>query len=688
MNAITASMGSRDSGRGFSRAESLISFIVIALCLVGTLGSVLAAQFYMVEDRTLLGIQPWTMQSWFHEVVTEAGTIQRFRPLYVAYVAFGATWFARNPLVWHMVTLLWGVISLFLFYRVARRLGAGIVASALFVAVLAFNGNQSWIWINLIPQETLGVLFLSIAAWAFSIAPNSVRKSGWDALGTLSLIAAGLTKESFVLVIPAMLGFRFLLERKIVGSAWGDCFLALKRPLIAGALFFCIALATIVWIMRSNPTGFSASATGLSFASFNPVRWWGLLGAFGLTAPLLLALGVLAIQGYLRQDKRTMLLLVLLTCMAWLIPQLVLYTKGIDGRYAFPAVIAVVAMITLGFTAAPRRMMWVPQIVILALLLPAVVKGALYANKSANWLAAETVSLDRMVKFVGQNTPASYSVVIAGDAGTGYGLEALYYSLPIYLQLTGSQSPVYAWPLVSKGPRNATQAAQAAAGAKVFDPQTTGPEQVGAIIVIDNFTSGLDTGPVSGWLGRQQWNELHFDESFRYADDSAKDLASDMVRHKVLIPAKRMQVNDLVTIERSLADLIGVDAKIDGPPWGLEKDYAGPGKIAWIGYGDTQGLGGTFMATAAHRIKLTVHAIPGPSRDGYERTAELALGRGPEQRVVSKKFNGDIWEFEAELQPGENPFRLRVVDRPTVAHLPNGDTRTLMALVRRITVSE
>ena len=298
------------SGRNISAVEGSSCFLVIVVCMLLIFGNVLTAKFFMVEDRTLLGLQPWTIHSWYQSVVSDAVDVQRFRPLYMAYVAIGASWFARNPLVWHLVTLLWGAISLFLFYCVARRLGASIVAAIVFVALLALSGNQSWIWVNLIPQETLGVLFLSIAAWAFSHAPVSRFRGRWDALGMLALIFAGLTKESFILVFPAMLILRLFLEWCATGS-WRVAFVNLKFQLLAGALFFVAGIATVFVIMMSRPDGFSATASGLSSASFRPDRWWQLLSALGLNLPLLLSVASLAVCAVRKPEFRLPLAAVL-----------------------------------------------------------------------------------------------------------------------------------------------------------------------------------------------------------------------------------------------------------------------------------------------------------------------------------------------------------------------------------------
>lgn len=672
----------------FRAVEGLLAALVIAGCVLLLLGNLLSAQFYLVEDHHLLGIRPWTIGSWLERIQLDIVEFQRFRPLYWSYVAAGASWFGRNPLVWHFFALLWGALSLFLFYRTARRLGCSVVAAIMFVAVLGFSSNQSWVWINCIPQETLGVALLSLSAWAFVMAPGSRHKRLCDVSGFTGLALAGLSKESFVLVIPAMLMLRLVRERQVTQAPWPQCLVRLKALVLAGAVMFAVGMAVVVGIMLSNPNGYSANAAGVSLSSFNPLRWWEQISRLGLALPLGIALVLLVVQLIRMPEHRGELLGAALTVIAWVAPQLVLYSHGIDERYLFPAVIGISAAITFGFSIVPRGLFCAPQLLILALVLPVVVDGSRWANKTANWLTAETISANRMVTFLAENLPTDKVVVIAANPDTGYGYEALY-SLPIYLKLAGGRAKTYGWPLESRGTQGYSQAGAMVRSAR--GDLAPPPSSVGAIVLIDTFTLGLKTEPIAHWMIGSQWKELSFSESYRYLSQRGLFQAeSAKVSHKVLVPevASGSRSHAIVSIDPGLGSNVVVSPVINGPPWGLEDDYSGPGKIAWLGHGDAQGLGGVITSAATREVTLTVEAVIGPSRPDYARTVELALGEGAGQRVIRREFSGGIWEFKAQLQEGENPFRIRVLDAPTVKELPNGDKRTLMALVRRITISK
>jgi hypothetical protein len=220
---------------------------------------------------------------------------------------------------------------------------------------------------------------------------------------------------------------------------------------------------------------------------------------------------------------------------------------------------------------------------------------------------------------------------------------------------------------------------------KALDPRT-----VGAIVLVDTFTPGLEQAPLIAWLGDTQWRELTFSEPSRYFSPAEwRYVDAGDVSHKVLVPAEASATeNKMITIDPSVSSDVGANPLLDGPPWGLEQDYAGPGLIAWLGQGNAQGMGGTLTSKTAQTVTVAIDVVPGPSRPGITRTVELDVGEGADQRVLRQTFVGGIWRFKVELRPGANPFRLGILDDPTVLVQPNGDKRTMLALVRRIKVSK
>jgi hypothetical protein len=56
------------------------------------------------------------------------------------------------------------------------------------------------------------------------------------------------------------------------------------------------------------------------------------------------------------------------------------------------------------------------------------------------------------------------------------------------------------------------------------------------------------------------------------------------------------------------------------------------------------------------------------------------------QQSQRQVFEGPAWTFRLTMEPGANHFRLRVIDEATITVQPNGDTRRLMALLRRVTL--
>ena len=126
---------------------------------------------------------------------------------------------------------------------------------------------------------------------------------------------------------------------------------------------------------------------------------------------------------------------------------------------------------------------------------------------------------------------------------------------------------------------------------------------------------------------------------------------------------------------------------LDSPPWGLERDYAGPGSIVWIGQGDEEGLGGVLSSTREQAVNIALEVVPGPSRSDHRRTVEFSIDNRAGLQIQREVFEGGHWKFNVILQPGVNHFRLRLLDEATVSIQPNGDTRRLLALLRRVTIN-
>jgi hypothetical protein len=674
-----------------ARREYLWVLMAIAGLFLSLFGRALQAKFYVVEDHILVAGSSWGIPGWVARITADIQDYARLRPVYWMYYAIGSLAFGVNPHLWHAATILWGVLTCYLFYVALRTIGADIVSSFIFVLLLVLSGGQNWIWINLVPQETIGMLLTATAVWGIAVASQRSQPGRADVVTLTTMALAGLVKESFVLLIPALLLLRWTCQKCLNGQSWRESLHQLRVPLTVGALVFVIEITLVMVVLLSKPGGYSAEASGLSVASFAPTRWLRIVWPLTWYHQLVVAAGVF-LWVSLWFDKtvsHTCLLASMGIFAAWSIPQVVLYTKGLNERYLFPAIVCVAAAIAWELSILWRRHLWPLWVVGVLLILPVVMSGVRSTTTTVGWFTAETLAANRVVEFVAQNVRADQTILMAGDAGTAYGFEATY-SLPLYLKMAGSNSPFYLWPLVARGERSALHIAASKNNTAFRYPDSLTPHAVGAIIIVDTSVPALDAKALASWLADTRWREINFAEPYYgFSISEFKYVKAGEVNHKILLPAASgvPGKRSLIVVDPLLTAVVSVSPLLDAPPWPLEPDPAGPGSILWLGQGDAQGLGVDVSSTMERSVDIVLELVPGPGRPDSHRTIEFRLENRAGQSRQRKMYEGGQLRFNATLLPGGNRLRLAVLDEVLVRVQPNGDTRPLLALLRGVVVT-
>ncbi len=200
----------------------------------------------------------------------------------------GGKLFGTNPHLWHAATLVWGVFTCYLFYIFLRKIGADMASSFVFVLLLVLSGNQNWIWLNLIPQETMGMLLTAVAVWAIAAASQQGAAHHWDILALAAMALGGLFKESFVILMPALLLLRWICQKFFNDESWRETLRRLRLPLAIGALIFVIEITLVMEVFLSNPDGYGARTVVLSGANFRSRGWLQIFSAITLNVQLVL----------------------------------------------------------------------------------------------------------------------------------------------------------------------------------------------------------------------------------------------------------------------------------------------------------------------------------------------------------------------------------------------------------------
>jgi len=438
-------MDNRKSKPGNWPHNPLIEYVVVFIVLSGLFfflfGSTLQAQLTLIDDHEIIRFSSPKSSLW--EVLGNDLQGGRFRPLYYSFRFAEITAFGTNPQAWHFATISFGVLTCFFLYLAVRKIGADIFSALLFAAMFTMTGSIAEIWYRLGPNETLGMLLLAFSIWAIANAARSDSPQFWDGLALTVMALTGLTKESFVLVIPALLLLRWTLQCWLHRETWQQALFTLWKPMLGGFLTFVVEIAILIAVMLYKPKGYGPAIVGLSLVSFDPRRWYEHLIS---TETILLifyypiSFILLAVYWPREKPKRSYLAAAFLIYLAWVIPQLVLYSNLMFARYVFPALVGIAAINLLALTIVRHRRGWILWTLCALGFLPSIWCGLNFTTGFANYYTADTQAVHEMVTYLARNINPNRSIVIVGDVVKE---QEHIFSLGVHLRFAGSASPIY-----------------------------------------------------------------------------------------------------------------------------------------------------------------------------------------------------------------------------------------------------
>jgi hypothetical protein len=256
----------------------------------------------------------------------------RFRPLFWIYLQvvsclpWGDNMFAQG-----LVKILLNIIAAFILYVTGRNINWTHRDSLLF-AGLTMLGTQSAIFYQTVSQETTGLLLWALSLYGLAkyvYTSNKIRR-WYYALFVLTSLGAALTKESFILVLPAGYIFYGMLYSENHST---DFLNTLLRTWKTGLFLCLLTVAGLAAVLAFAGNGAMDTHSGLK------PYLKALLYLYGISGGV-----VLAIAGtfYLLWRTKTNLsswIYPLLLFLFITVPQIVLYaSSGIVDRYLIPAI--------------------------------------------------------------------------------------------------------------------------------------------------------------------------------------------------------------------------------------------------------------------------------------------------------------------------------------------------------------
>lgn len=317
---------------------ALLAFAVFVAALMYVMAPMASAQFSHVDDHEIAVIIGPSQHIALTDVPGKIAqyaieTNGRFRPGYFTLRVLEATFAGTYVPIWYLdrfiLALLAGAALLALAYGYVTRLPL-IVLPLMLIA-----GPQAEMWTRLGPQETYAVpmILAGLALWRWR----------HQTAGLAFLLAAGLVKESFVLLIPAVMAW----------MAWRQGRQAWKSILCVGIVGGLEAAAVAVEMLRygdfyaqTRTLASIVAAAGTMLGQFSVDNGWYIAGLLGLGAAVSIRSG---------ERPRPALILAAAAFILVFVPQAYFYggnPPDIEGRYLAPAMFFAILVAGLGYWVA------------------------------------------------------------------------------------------------------------------------------------------------------------------------------------------------------------------------------------------------------------------------------------------------------------------------------------------------
>ena len=290
----------------------------------------LEAPFELQDDHRIIAplIHPHdgALASWLASIRTDFDVVGRFRPVNQVFDVIGPLLLGPNPRVWHGLSLVLALAVTVLLFDAARVALASAPAAFVFaiLTLLAPDPGPTAAWYRLGPKEAWGMLFLAAA-----LVVMVRRGPDWLAFALAALCA--LSKEPFVLLVPALFGVHVYFSRRNV-----------RTLAVAYGALFAIGLAGIALAVR----GAGARSYGAQSLTLTPADMLRAALADVVRAPTLAAWFVPVVLALFLWPRGKPLLWGALLFAAWAGPQYALYATrgGMWDHYWLPCVVAFAAV--------------------------------------------------------------------------------------------------------------------------------------------------------------------------------------------------------------------------------------------------------------------------------------------------------------------------------------------------------
>jgi hypothetical protein len=338
------------------RFHQVCAGAITLLIVVGTYVGGLAAPFELQDDHRIIApaITPHrgAVRMWLDALRLDVVEVGRFRPVNQVFDVIGPMVLGQNPTVWHALLLSIAAVVTLLLYCAGTIAFRSPLAGCVFalVTMLAPDPGPTATWYRLGPKEGWTMLF--VAATLLLMAAHAGKKGRAGELAIFLLVAlSALSKEPFVLLVPALLGVRVWLEARARNVRLGEAFKSLRAVAIGYGGIFVVGLCGIAYVVRSaGAHSYGGRSLALPLDAIMRV-----LVRDGLRAPSL-AIWFIPALLVLFLFPRRVDLFGLLLLLAWIVPQYAMYSTrgGLWDHYWIPCIVGFAALNAGAFAVLAR----------------------------------------------------------------------------------------------------------------------------------------------------------------------------------------------------------------------------------------------------------------------------------------------------------------------------------------------
>lgn len=357
----------------------------------------------------------------------------RFRPISYIPLILEMKFFGLNFPLWYVYQCLLGVLTCYFFFIGLQLLNFSKGECLLFT-FFSMGGIQTTAYWHLGYSEPLGLLFLSLGIlYMIKATIEKQRKTLNKGLFVVFVILGSLSKESYVLIIPAIIFWMLWCQSKYTNLSF---FQSISRNWILVLILSGTLLAELFIILKyigTNKTGYAGLDTGF----FNPAKIQSLFTTYWVKnylclIPVFIFFSVIAVKDYRTRLKKHVIyhLPIFLLSLFIVLPQFVLYFKsGINERYLFPAILgaAFLNIYLIHYFQRANQFNIVHKYVLNSIIVFIVLANVYRLYTRAYLYAEEGRETQKFLSAIIENSNPASKIVIAGHPVIGWaGSLALY----------------------------------------------------------------------------------------------------------------------------------------------------------------------------------------------------------------------------------------------------------------------